>query len=309
MRLGIDLGGTTVGIGIIDERFQLLHNSFYPTAGIQDSAQLIKQIQYGIDDVVENAGCSWDDISFIGMGCPGEVDPVLGIGVYADNLAVKNTPFKSILSDLYHKRVQIDNDANCAAWGEHIAGVSKQCQNIVTVTLGTGIGGGVILDGKLLRGNENHAGEVGHIVVDIHGKRCGCGRIGCWETVASTRALIQEVERNAGIHPESRLSDLIRQNGGKANGHTLFQALDENDEVAKEVFHSWIRLLEVGMWNIINVFRPEMIVLSGGISNQGDTIIRPLREAVGSCSTQICAGQLGGNAGLIGAAVLDINIP
>ena len=309
MRLGIDLGGTTVGIGIVDDRYQLLHSRSYPTAGIQDSDQLVKRIKEGIEDVVDTAGFSWDDISFIGMGCPGEVDPDQGVGVHADNLAVENTPFKRIFSDQYRKTVQIDNDANCAAWGEHIAGASRSYQNIVTVTLGTGIGGGVILDGKLLRGNENHAGEVGHMVVDIHGKKCGCGRIGCWETVASTRALIQDVEHSAGLHPESVLSDLIRKNGGHANGHTLFQALEEKDEAAQEVFHRWICSLEIGMWNIINVFRPEMIVLSGGISNQGDTIILPLREAVGSCSTIICAGQLGGNAGLIGAAVLNVANP
>lgn len=223
----------------------------------------------------------------------------------ADNLPIENIPFAKLLSEAFDAPAKLDNDANCAAWGEYMAGVSKGCKNVVTVTLGTGIGGGIIVGGKLLHGKENHAGEIGHMVIDIHGKRCGCGRIGCWETVASTRALTQEVEHQAQYAPNSRLGKLIAANGGKANGKTLFIAMSEEDNMARSIFNDWIRSLEVGMWNVINIFRPDMIVISGGISKEGDNLLIPLRAAVGKCSTSIRAGRLGGQAGLIGAAALD----
>ena len=143
------------------------------------------------------------------------------------------------------------------------------------------------------------------MVIDIHGKRCGCGRIGCWETMASTRALIKEVEHQARYAPNSRLGKLIAANGGHANGKTLFIAMSEEDNMARSIFNDWIRSLEVGLWNVINIFRPDMIVISGGISKEGETLLAPLRNAVGKCSTLIRAGRLGGNAGLIGAAALD----
>ena len=305
MRIGIDLGGTTVGIGIVDESFQILYNESFKTAGITDPDLLVKTVLDGVSDVITGSKIPLSNISFIGMGCPGEVDAKKGVACHADNLPIENTEFGRLLSERFQKPVRVDNDANCAAWGEHIAGVSKGCRNIVTVTLGTGIGGGVIIDGKLLHGNENHAGEIGHMVIDIHGKRCGCGRIGCWETVASTRALTTEVEAQAKFAPNSRLGKLIASNGGHANGKTLFIAMAEEDNMARSIFNDWIRYLEVGMWNIINIFRPEMIVISGGISNEGDTLLVPLRAAVGKCSTMIRAGRLGGNAGIIGAAALD----
>lgn len=304
MKIGVDLGGTTVGIGIIDDDHSIKSSGSFRTAGITETSGLIETVINGIDETVSRSGIPFECIDFIGMGCPGEVDAVSGIACHADNLPLENTPFGPILSERFHKPVRIDNDANCAAWGEHIAGVSKNCSNVVTVTLGTGIGGGVIIGGKILHGNENHAGEIGHMVIDIHGKRCGCGRIGCWETVASTRALTNEVETQAKYAPNSRLGRLIAENGGHANGKTLFIALNEDDNMARSIFNDWIRFLEVGMWNIINIFRPEMIVISGGISNEGDTIILPLRAAVGKCSTIIEAGKLGGEAGMIGASTL-----
>lgn len=305
MKLGIDLGGTTVAIGVVDDQYKVVVSKEFKTAGCTASETLVQIVLDGVDDVLQTGAVSLDDISFIGMGCPGEVDAERGIAKHADNLPIEDIPFGKLLFEKYGKPTLVDNDANCAAWGEHMAGVSKGCKNIVTVTLGTGIGGGIIVDGKLLHGNENHAGEIGHTVIDIHGKRCGCGRIGCWETVASTRALTKEVEEQAKYAPNSRLGKLIAANGGKANGKTLFIAMAEEDNMAKSIFNDWIRVLEVGMWNIINVFRPEMIVISGGISKEGDTLLNPLRAAVGKCSTMIRAGRLGGDAGLIGAAALD----
>ena len=306
MKIGIDLGGTTVKIGVVGDDYRNICRKSFQTKDVTDQNILTEIIVSGIKEVIQENRIDLGAVSFIGMGCPGEVDADKGIARHADNLPIENIDFCHILGDAFSKPVKIDNDANCAAWGEHVAGVSAGCRNIVTVTLGTGIGGGIIVDGKLLHGNENHAGEIGHMVIDYHGKRCGCGRIGCWETVASTRALISEVEEQARFAPNSRLGRLIAANGGHADGRTLFTAMGEEDNMARSIFNDWIRVLEVGIWNIINIFRPEMIVISGGISNEGDALLIPLRAAVGKCSTLIYAGRLGGDAGIIGAAALDV---
>lgn len=305
MKIGIDLGGTTVGIGVVDENYKIIAETEMRTADCKTPDELASIVIEGTRRLIEINHIDQKDISFIGMGCPGEIDTEKGIAVAADNLPIEKIPFAKLLTEAFGAPARLDNDANCAAWGEHMAGVSKGYKNIVTVTLGTGIGGGIIVDGKLLHGKENHAGEIGHMVIDIHGKRCGCGRIGCWETMASTRALIKEVEYQARYAPNSRLGKLIAANGGHANGKTLFIAMSEEDNMARSIFNDWIRALEVGMWNVINIFRPDMIVISGGISKEGETLLAPLRNAVGKCSTLIRAGRLGGNAGLIGAAALD----
>ncbi len=305
MKIGIDLGGTTVGIGAVDENYQIIASVEQRTAGCKTPEELSTIVIGGTRRLLEDHQLKQSDISFIGMGSPGEIDTEKGIALSADNLPIENIPFAKLLSDAFGAPAKLDNDANCAAWGEHMAGVSRGYKNIVTVTLGTGIGGGIIVDGKLLHGKENHAGEIGHMVIDVHGKRCGCGRVGCWETMASTRALTQEVEHQAQYAPNSRLGKLIAANGGKANGKTLFIAMSEEDNMARSIFNDWIRSLEVGMWNLINIFRPDMIVISGGISKEGETLLQPLRNAIGKCSTLIRAGRLGGNAGLIGAAALD----
>ncbi len=305
MKIGIDLGGTNVDIGAVDDGYRILHSLEFRTADCRTPEELQTIVLDGTRKLIAEAKLDGEQIDFIGMGCPGEIDTEKGIALAADNLPIERIPFAKLLSDAFGAPAKLDNDANCAAWGEHMAGVSKGYRNVVTVTLGTGIGGGIIVDGKLLHGKENHAGEIGHMVIDIHGKRCGCGRIGCWETVASTRALTREVEHQAQYAPNSRLGKLIAANGGRANGKTLFIAMSEEDNMARSIFNDWIRSLEVGMWNIINIFRPDMIVISGGISKEGETLLQPLRAAVGKCSTMIRAGRLGGQAGLIGAAALD----
>ena len=304
-KIGVDIGGTTVKAGLVDEHYKILFKAERPTACCRTPEELIDAVCSCIRDIISESGCPLEEISFIGLGCPGEVDAMQGTAKHADNLPIEEIPFVSIVSKEFGKPAAIDNDANCAAWGEHMAGVSKGLKDIVTVTLGTGIGGGIIVDGKLLHGKENHAGEIGHMVIDRNGKRCGCGRVGCWETVASTRALTMEVEAQAKYAPNSKLSKLILANGGHADGKTLFIAMAEEDNMARGIFNDWIRSLEIGMWNIINIFRPDMIVIAGGVSKEGDALLMPLRAAVGKCSTSICAGRLGGNAGLIGAAALD----
>lgn len=303
-KIGIDIGGTSVKAAVVDEEYKVLAKAQKPSSECRSSKELVDIVVQTAKEAMEESGVTPDDISFVGVGCPGEVDNKAGIARHADNLPIENIPFVELLSKEFGKPVAVDNDANCAAWGEYTVGVSKGLKDIVTVTLGTGIGGGIIVDGKLLHGQGNHAGEIGHMVIDRGGKRCGCGRVGCWETVASTRALKNEVEAQAQYAPNSRLGRLIAANGGHADGKTLFIAMAEEDNMARGIFNDWIRSLEIGMWNIINIFHPDMIVLSGGVSMEGDAILLPLRQAVGKCTTLIRTGRLGDAAGMIGAAAL-----
>ena len=166
---------------------------------------------------------------------------------------------------------------------------------------------GIIINGKIFHGKDNRAGEVGHVVMDINGKRCACGRIGCWETLASTRALIERVKSEAQQVPFSILGNTVTDNNGIVDGRTLFTALRKGCKVAKSIFNDYIELLGVGVMNVIEVLRPDMLVFGGGVSKEGDTLILPLRENLGEIGTRIEASSLNDNAGIIGAALLYLN--
>ncbi|PKM61793.1 MAG: glucokinase [Firmicutes bacterium HGW-Firmicutes-21] len=306
MRIGIDLGGTSVAVGLVDDNYSVLCRTSQRTAGCKDEKELMDRIISCIYDLIKKSGVSTDDIESIGIGCPGSTNVEQGLVVRSGNLPFKNTRVAKILSDEFGKKVYLDNDANCAAWGEYNAGIAKGLDNVVMVTLGTGIGGGIIINGRILHGKENHAGEIGHVVIDINGKRCACGRIGCWETVASTRALIERVRAEAEHVPFSVLGNVISENNGVIDGRSLFIALKRGCKVSKSIFAEYIELLGVGVMNVIEVLRPDMVVFGGGISKEGDTLIAPLRENIGETPTRLEASSLNDNAGIIGAALLHL---
>ncbi len=304
MRIGIDLGGTSVAVGLVDDNFNVINRASARTAGSKSEKELVAVIISCINDLIKKSGVSWDNIDSIGIGSPGTIDIDNGIVVRAGNLPFRNTPVVKYLSDEFSKKVYIDNDANCAAWGEFNAGIAKGLDNVVMVTLGTGIGGGIIINGRILHGKENHAGEIGHIVIDINGKRCACGRIGCWETLASTRALIERVKTEVEHVPYSILGHIVAENNGVVDGRTLFIALKKGCKVARSIFNDYIELLSIGVFNVIEVLRPDIIVFGGGVSKEGETLIAPLREHIGEISTRIEASTLNDQAGIIGAALL-----
>ena len=307
MRIGIDLGGTSVAVGLVDESNNVLHRASARTAGSKTETELMDRIIGCVYTLIEKSGLDKNLILSIGIGCPGSIDIEQGIVVRAGNLPFKNTQVTRILSEEFGKTVYLDNDANCAAWGEYKAGIAQGLDSVVMVTLGTGIGGGIIINGKIFHGKDNRAGEVGHVVMDINGKRCACGRIGCWETLASTRALIERVKSEAQQVPFSILGNTVTDNNGIVDGRTLFTALRKGCKVAKSIFNDYIELLGVGVMNVIEVLRPDMLVFGGGVSKEGDTLILPLRENLGEIGTRIEASSLNDNAGIIGAALLYLN--
>ena len=246
------------------------------------------------------------------MASPGLVNDEKGMVEYANNLPFKDFPIKAMLQErLGIKNISIANDANAAALGEAIAGAAKGSSSSVMITLGTGVGGGVIIGGKLLSGFNFAAGELGHIVIEAGGRQCTCGRCGCWETYSSATALTNMTnEKIEECRAAGRYTKMLEAE--RVNGRTACDAMRAGDEAGKEVYDEYVRYLAIGLANMINIFQPEIISLGGGVSNEGQSLIDALlpiirKEQYGSSflrCTQIRIAELGNDAGMIGAAMM-----
>ena len=235
-----------------------------------------------------------------------------GVIEFANNLAFNNVPAREMLRErLGVDNVFVENDANCAALGEAFAGCGNGSKNFVAVTLGTGVGSGIILDGKIVNGVNCAGGECGHMVIMVDGEQCSCGRKGCWEAYASATALIRQTKRAMDDYPDSIMHRLAEEEGG-VNGKTAFDAMRLGDIAGIEVVNNYIKYVSCGLINLVNALQPEIICIGGGICNEGDTLMEPLRRYVqaerysihSKIQTQIVKAQLGNNAGIIGAALL-----
>jgi glucokinase len=263
--------------------------------------------------LIERNNLSLADIEYAGVTAPGTVNPELGIVEYAPNLPFVNYPLEAKFKELLPvARVLVANDANAAALGEALAGAARGTRSSVMITLGTGVGGGVILDGRIFTGGLNHSGaELGHTVIVTGGRLCGCGRRGCLETYASATGLVKLTrERIAQLKKKripSRLCDVDR-----VSGRTAFSLSKEGDKEAMRVVDEYISYLAIGVTNMINIFQPEVLLIGGGISGEGDYLIEPLRRLVdqqeytrrNAVRTKILKAELGNDAGIIGAAGL-----
>ncbi len=310
--IGIDIGGTGVKAGVVSPEGKILVKDSVETnvdAGykkiVSDTAELVKK-------VVSDAKITLDDVKSIGIGCPGSIDDKTGVVVYANNLGFKNAPICSELKKYIDKPIYINNDANCAALGEFFALNDDSVEDFIAVTLGTGVGGGVIIDKKLYTGFNSVAGELGHTVIVVDGEQCTCGRKGCWEAYASATALIRETEKAAANNPDSLLAAMIKENGGKANGKIPWDAMQSGDAVGKQVIDMYVKYVSEGIINLINTFQPNVVAIGGGISRQGDNLLTPVRKYIeDKCyggglvpASKIVMAQLGNEAGIIGAAFL-----
>lgn len=292
-RIGVDIGGTDIKFGVLDYSNRLIYKESIPTS-FKTADKLIQAVADKCREIMQKY-----PISGVGVGTPGSVINKL---VTAGNLPFKKTPVEQMLKDKLGIPIKVDNDANCAALGEAVCGEGKNVRNIVLVTLGTGVGGGIIVDGKIYSGKGN-AGEVGHFSVDKNGKDCPCGEKGCWEHYASVTALTQSAISAATHHPDSVLYKIYKENG-KLSGKLFFEALDKKCPVAKAVFDEYIENLAVGIKGIENIFAPDMIVLAGGITNAGDKLLKPLLKKVGK-KTCLKISTLKNDAGICGAALLQ----
>jgi len=310
--IGVDIGGTGIKAGVVTEKGDIICKSAIPTdpnAGCSGFAKAIAEL---VEEIVSKASITMDDVKCVGMGCPGTVNDKKGIVTYSNNIDLNNAPLVAELGKYIDKPIYINNDANCAALGEYFALNDDKIKDFVAVTLGTGVGGGIVIDGKLITGLEGAAGELGHMVIHMNGEQCTCGRKGCWEAYASATALIRDTERAAKYNPKSKLAELVNANGGKANGKIPWDAMLSGDSVGKEIINNYVNYVAEGIVNIINIFRPQVIAIGGGVSNAGDKLLMPLNERVDMLyygneyinRSEIVIAKLGNDAGIIGAAFL-----
>lgn len=309
-RIGIDLGGTNTKIGIVDRDNRIIDQCSTPTR-TDYKADLVAESMIGQAlRLMDKNGIGQSQVEGIGVGSPGAIDVVNGIVLYSNNFSWVNVPLLRLLQERTVLPIRIANDAQCALLGETTAGAGRGCRNVVLVTLGTGVGGGVLVDGKLL-GREKGGGIIGHMVIRRGGKQCTCGRIGCLEAYASASALIRETKNVVRDNPDSSLARYCEDMGG-VDGRTAFDAAQKGDALAQAIIKEYIECLGEGIANLVDLFRPEKILVGGGVCNQGDNLLRPLEKYVrANCFAGdfleiplIERAVLGSSAGIIGAAAL-----
>lgn len=316
--LGIDLGGTNIAAGIVDENYKIIKKKSTPTLAHRDGKEIIKDMAKLCLSLIEECGLTLKDIAYAGIASPGTANSETGVVEYANNLPFENFPIAALLKEYSGiEKVYIENDANAAAKAEAIAGVAKGAKYSVMITLGTGLGGGIVLDGKVYSGFNFAGAELGHIVIEKDGKQCTCGRRGCWETYSSATGLTNMTKeavleaRKTGR--KTLIEDLINGNVDNCNARVAFAAMKQGDKVGKEIVDKYISYLACGIANVINIFQPNVLSIGGGVCGEKDNLLVPLKEAVfketytrGDRQTEIKIAELGNDAGIVGAAVLGL---
>ena len=309
--VGIDLGGTFIKGGIVDDLGRIILEDKTPTESEFGSERVAKNISDLAKSLMARLGLQADDMVGLGMGVPGMIDSKAGNVIYSNNLKWKDFRIGETVSALTGLTVKIANDANVAALGEAKFGAAKGQDNVVLFTLGTGVGGGIVADGVLMEGNKSAGAEIGHMVIEVGGEQCTCGRKGCLEAYASATALIRDTKRAMEAHKDSKMWEIGSLD--KVTGKTSFDYKDV-DPYAKAVVDNYVARLACGITNAANIFRPQVVLLGGGVCAQGDNLIKPLQKLV---DAEIFAGdlgpqvpvkiaELGNSAGILGAAALLI---
>jgi len=305
--VGIDLGGTNIVAGVVDESYRIISKAKLPTNRPRPAANIILDCAEAVKQAVANAGLTMGDIEAVGLGSPGTIDSERGVVVYSNNLDFENVPAGDILEHELGKKVYAENDANAAAYGEFVAGSAKGVRNAVCITLGTGVGGGIIIDGKIYSGFNFAGAELGHTVIEVEGPTCTCGRKGCFEVYSSATGLVRMTKEALAANPESAMKDEER-----ISARTAFNYMRAGDATAKQVVDDYIKYLAAGITNTINVFQPDILCIGGGVCNEGDPLLVPMKEIVkkevytrnSAKNTEIVIAKLGNDAGIIGAAFL-----
>ncbi len=308
MYIGIDLGGTNIAVGIVSNEGKIIATDSTPTMAERDYREIVKDMAEVTKKVLADNGYSVDDIDGIGIGCPGTVDNKNGVVVYANNLKMEKTPLVAELQKHINKPVSIMNDADAAAFGEYVIN-GKGCESFLFITLGTGVGGGVVLNGKIYNGFNCAGGELGHITLVHGGVPCTCGNEGCWEAYASVTALIRQTKEAMDKNPDSLMHKLAEAEG-KVSGRTAFDAAKQGDEAGKAVVKAYCEYVASGLVGIVNIFQPQKLIIGGGISKEGDYILNPIIEYWNKRDynkympkTEISIATLFNDAGIIGAAL------
>lgn len=307
--VGIDLGGTNIAAAVVDEYGNIYGRAATKTKMPRPYNEIFDDMALCARKSAEASGIPFDEIEAVGIGCPGAINTEKGTVEFSNNLKFYDVPILDYMEKSLGKKIYIDNDANAAAWGEYLNGSGKGTKSMVMLTLGTGVGSGIIVDGKLIRGAYDKGAELGHMVIALNGRRCTCGRNGCFEAYASATALVKMTKEAMRRNPESELWRLCRGKLSNVNGATVFRC---KDETAKRVVKTYLSYLAEGTVNIINMLQPELICFGGGISHAGRRLLAPVNSMIkrksfarfGEKQTKIGLATLGNDAGIIGAALL-----
>lgn len=311
-RAGIDLGGTNIKAGIVDKNQKIVAQASVPTKVEREYQEIIRDMAQLILKLMAELSITADELAGVGIGSPGLVDAANGVVRYSNNFNWNDIPLIEEMHKYFQCDIRVSNDANCAALGEVKAGAARNCDNAILLTLGTGVGGGIIIGGRIFEGAHAGGAELGHIVMIADGEQCTCGRSGCVEAYVSASALIRDAKRAAAANTSSIMNTLCKGDLNNMNGKLPFDAAWEGDKTAREVVKNYQRYLSEAIANYVNIFRPDIVLISGGISNQGERLIKPVEEQLAA----LCFGgekgfvppvrcaSLGNDAGLIGAANL-----
>ncbi len=315
-RIGVDLGGTNIAAGIVTDDGVIIRRSSVPTGAGRDADAIVDDMARLCFSLIEEEGLTVDDIASVGIATPGVANHDTGYVEYANNLPFRLYPLADKIGERFPVgKISIENDANAAAWGEAKAGAAKGTKSSIMITLGTGVGGGIIIDDTIYSGFNYAGAELGHMVIACDGRPCSCGRHGCWEAYSSATALARMTEEKAAEYEaagkKTALSEAIAVRG-HATGRTAYDAMRAGDEAAKEVVDAYVHYLACGLANIINIFQPEVISIGGGVSGEKENLLRPLipevrKQTYGTGivkETDIRIAELGNDAGIIGAALL-----
>lgn len=308
-KIGVDLGGTNIATGVVDRNYQIVGRAGKKTNPVT-AKKVIEDIAETIYLSMKSAGITEAEVDEIGLGIPGAIDMERGIVDEACNLSFLDVPVAQLLEKETGKKISILNDADAAVYGEYIAGSGVGTNVFIAVTLGTGIGCGIVMNGHIYSGCNHVGPELGHTCIQMHGERCNCGKSGCWEAYASATALIRQTQSAMGRYRNSKMWDLCQGELEKVNGKTAFDAMKLDDYVAKKVVDQYCEYVAIGVANAINIFQPDVLCIGGGIANQGEVLLEPVRRKLyehnqaynQKIQTKIVTAKLGNDAGIIGAA-------
>ena len=308
--IGIDLGGTNIAVGIVTEDGNIIKKTSTPTRAERPFEEIFADMATCIYALLGETGISLDEIKSIGIGTPGCLNSKKGILVFAGNFKYGTlVNYRELMKKHFDLPVYIGNDANAAALAEARVGAAKGAESAVMVTLGTGIGGGIVLGGKIYEGFLSSAGELGHIVIVHDGEQCTCGRKGCWEAYASVTALVRQTKEAMRNNPDSIMNRIPMD---QVNGRTSFDAAKQGDKAALSVVSQYQEYVAEGLANIANILNPEVMVIGGGICKEGDFLLKPINEKLQKKvfgtgllpERKLVVARLGNDAGIIGAALL-----
>lgn len=311
--IGIDLGGTNIAAGVVSQDGQLLCKTSLPTGARRPAGEIVADMARAAEQCLAASGLDKSQIEALGVGVPGAIDNDTGMVLFTANLDWRSLPLARMLRELLDLPVYLGNDADCAALGEALAGGAQDFESALMITLGTGIGGGLVSHRKLFTGWSGVGIEPGHFTLVAGGVQCGCGNRGCFEAYASATALIRQTREAMITHPDSALwnfADSVEQ----VNAKTVFDAAAVGDSVAQTVVDQYEEYLAAGIGGIVNLFRPHAVILGGGVSNQGENLLVPLRKKLKKycyasqyiAPPQVVKATLGNDAGIIGAALLSL---